>query len=243
MSLGIIVQARCGSRRLPNKIWMKIGNQKIIEHVINRLKLVKIKKNIIIATTRQARDKKIVKLAKKNNCNYYSGSEKNVLKRYYRAAKKFKIKTIVRICSDSPFIDPVIIEKVVKFFKKNKSDYTSNIIKPTYPAGMSVEVFKFKSLKKTYKSKTDDIEKEHVTPFIYRNPKLFNIKNFKNKKNLSKYRFAVDYANDLIACRKIYKIINKKLNHKYHLKNLIKIVDSNPSIKKINYKIKTTLRF
>ena len=243
MSVGIIIQARCGSRRLPNKIWMKIGSKKIIEHVINRLKLVKIKKNIIIATTRQSRDKKIVKLAQKNNCNYYSGSEKNVLKRYYEAAKKFKIKIIVRICSDSPFIDPLIIEKAVKFFKKNKLDYASNIIKPTYPAGMSVEIFKFKSLKKAYKSQTDDIEKEHVTPFIYRNPKLFNIKNFKSKKNLSQYRFAIDYADDLIACRKIYKIIDKKLNHKYHLKNLIKIVDSNPSIKKINYKIKTTLRF
>jgi spore coat polysaccharide biosynthesis protein SpsF len=141
------------------------------------------------------------------------------------------------------FIDPIIIEKAVKFFKKNKSDYTSNIIQPTYPAGMSVEVFKFKSLKKAYKSKTDDIEKEHVTPFIYRNPKLFNIRNFKNKKNLGKYRFAVDYTNDLIALRKIYKIINKKLNHKYHLKSLIKIVDSNPSIKKINCKKKTILRY
>lgn len=110
------------------------------------------------------------------------GSEKNVLERYFKAAKKFKIKTIIRICSDSPFIDHQIIEKGLKIYLSKKFDYVSNIINPTYPAGMSVEIFNFKSLKKSFFAKTDLIEKEHVTPYIYRNPNLFKIKNFSLKK-------------------------------------------------------------
>ena len=71
--------------------------------------------------------------------------------RYYKAAKKFKAKNIVRISGDCPFIDPEVIDKAVNLFKKNKFDYVSNTIEPTYPDGLDVEIFNFKSLEKSWK--------------------------------------------------------------------------------------------
>ena len=243
MTLGVIVQARCGSHRLPSKVLLKLGNETILEHVINRIKKLKCKKKIIIATTKKLEDKKIKEIAKKNKCFYFAGSENNVLDRYYNAAKKFNIRTIVRICSDSPFIDSAIIERGLRMYGGKKYDYVSNIIKPTYPAGMSVEIFNFKSLKKSYESITDLEEKEHVTPYIYRNPKIFRIKNFTTNKKYKKYRFAIDYAEDYLACTQIQKIISKLSKSKITLLNLAKIVDTNPSIKKLNDTKKTVLRY
>ena len=147
MSLGIIIQARRGSKRLPNKVLLKLGKKTILEHVIERVKKVNFTKKIIIATTIKKKDEKIAQLAKINNCFFFKGSEKNVLQRYYECSKKFKLNTIIRICSDSPFIDPKIIDKAYKIFSKKKYDYVSNIVKPSYPAGVSVEIFNFKSLK------------------------------------------------------------------------------------------------
>ena len=183
MNIGIIVQARTGSKRLPSKILLKIDNKRILEHLIKRLKKIKIKNKIIIATTKNKSDKIINKIAQNNDCYTFNGPSLNVLKRYYQAAKNFKLDVIVRVCSDSPFMDPAIIEKAIRIFKTKKYDYVSNIIRPTYPAGMSVEVFSFDTLKKVQNSKTNNLEKEHVTPYIYRNYKKFKIKNFLIKKN------------------------------------------------------------
>ena len=119
----------------------------------------------------------------------------------------------------------------------------SNIIKPTYPAGMSVEIFSFNTLKKANRLSTNATEQEHVTPYIYRNPKIFRIKNFKTYKNLNKYRFSIDYWEDYLACLQIQKNIRKLNLSKITLLNLVKIVDSNPYIKKINQDRKSILRY
>ena len=51
----IIIQARMGSKRLPGKMLMKLSNYTLIEWVIKRLKKIKIKAKIIIATTKKKR--------------------------------------------------------------------------------------------------------------------------------------------------------------------------------------------
>ena len=57
---------------------------------------------IIIAAPKSKKNNKLISLIKKNKFNFYRGSETNVLKRYYFAAKKFKADAIVRITSDNP---------------------------------------------------------------------------------------------------------------------------------------------
>ena len=116
-------------------------------------------------------------------------------------------------------------------------------MKPSYPAGMSVEIFNFESLKKANSSKTDRIEREHVTPFIYRNNKLFKIKNFETRKNYKKYRFSIDYEKDLIAMKNLYEILRNSKNKNFNLDRLVKLMDEYPKIRKINKNIKTLLRY
>jgi len=241
MNIGIVVQARTGSKRLPSKILLKIDNKRILEHLIKRLKKIKIKNKIIIATTKNKSDKIINKIAQNHNCYSFNGPSSNVLKRYYQAAKNFKLDVIVRVCSDSPFMDPSIVEKAIRIFKTKKYDYVSNIVKPTYPAGMSVEVFSFDTLKKVQNSKTNNLEKEHVTPYIYRNYKKFKIKNFSIKKNCTNFKFSIDYLEDYKAAKALYKkILNKE---KYSYLTLIKIINSNQKIKNINLNKKSILRY
>jgi len=222
--LGIIIQARSGSKRFPKKIFQIIGKKSILEHVISRLKKIKLKKKIIIATTKHNDDRIIKNIAKKNKCEFFFGSENNVLQRFYLAAKKFKICNIVRICADSPFIDPEIIKKAVNEFKKGNFDVISNTYRRTYPKGMSVEVFSLPALKKASFFAKSKAEKEHITKVFYKYPNLFKIKNLKNNKQLADYSFVIDYPLQLNYLRKIYsKLIELKIENKYKLKNLIQI--------------------
>ena len=91
----IIIQARMGSSRLPNKVLLKYKNLSILDILINRLKNTRLIDKIIIATTNKKKDIKIVNYCKKNNIKYFRGSETDVLSRYYLAAKKYKIQNII----------------------------------------------------------------------------------------------------------------------------------------------------
>jgi spore coat polysaccharide biosynthesis protein SpsF (cytidylyltransferase family) len=161
-----IVQARFFASRLPGKVLKKINNKTILEILIKRLLKSKKISKIIIACSSNKMDKEIIKIANKVKIDYFIGSEKNVLKRYYLAAKKFKFNNICRITADCPLIDSNIVELVIKNFFEKKVDYASNAIPPSFPDGLDVEVFNFKSLSKAYKNAKSDYDKEHVNPYM-----------------------------------------------------------------------------
>lgn len=223
-NIGIIIQARSGSKRFPRKILQKIGGKKIIEHVISRVKKVNFKKKIILATTKKKEDKILKVIAKKNKCLFFNGDENNVLKRFYNTAKKFKIDNIIRISGDSPFIDPLVINRAYKYFKSKKFDVVTNVQHPTYPKGMSVEIFHFKSLEKIILIAKTSSDREHVTKAIYKNTNLFKIKNFITKKKIRKFKFALDYPVEIKKLRKIYyKLVKSKISANYQLKDLVNL--------------------
>tara|TARA_B100000470_G_C19741428_1_gene369403 strand:- start:340 stop:1071 length:732 start_codon:yes stop_codon:yes gene_type:complete len=233
METAIILQARLGSKRFPGKVLKKINGKTILEYTIKRLKKTKLSKNIIVATTKREEDQKIIKVAKKTNCHTFRGSTNNVLNRYYKAAVHYKVKNIVRICSDCPLIDPKIINKVYFFYLKNNYDYVSNKIFPSYPIGMGVEILNFQSLEKANKLTKNSYDKEHVTPYIYKNPKKFKIKNVGLKKKLLNYRIVLDYIEDFKLISNIQKHFNKQRKD-FTLKDIIKYINRNPILKKKN---------
>ena len=223
---GIIIQARTSSKRLFGKVLSKIANKTIIEIIIKRLKKSKKVKEIIIATTKSKKDDQIVKLAKNLNVKYFRGSENNVLKRYYFAAKKFGIKNIVRVTSDCPFIDSEILDNLVSLYKENLVDYASNIINPTFPDGLDIEIISFDLLKERYLKSNSDIEREHVTTNIISNKHYKKI-NQSLKKNYSKLRLTLDTKNDLRLIKKTFDYFNNKYDVSY--KKILKLYDKNPN--------------
>ena len=234
MKIDIIVQARYSSSRLPGKILKKINNKTLFEILILRLKKIKNINNIIIACTDNYNDIKIIKLCKKMNLKYYIGSEKNVLERFYLAAKKYKSKNIIRVTSDCPLIDPKIVNEGVKIFFNKKVDYLSNCYPPTFPDGLDFEIFKFNSLKKAYFNSKNIIEKEHLTQYIVNNSK-FSKFNFENKKDFSQIRLTVDYYKDYLLIKKIFQKF--KNNFYISFKEILKLYNADKNLFRLNKNI------
>ena len=63
---------------------------------VERVKKSKLINKVIVATTRNPIDKKILDLCAKHEIDTFIGSEHDVIKRYYDCAKAFKTKVIVR---------------------------------------------------------------------------------------------------------------------------------------------------
>lgn len=231
--IAAIIQARVSSTRMPGKVLSKIEGKPLLWHIIERVKKAKKIKKVILATTNRKEDKKLIAIAKEQSIDFYAGSENDVLDRFYQAAKKNHADIIVRITSDDPFKDPKIIDSFIRYFLNNKIDYLSNTIKPTYPEGLDVEIFNFKALEKTWKEAEKMSEREHVTPYIWKNPKKFKIKNLLYKKNLSYLRWTIDYPKDLKFAKEIYKRIYHKKKI-FLMEDILKILDKEPKLKKIN---------
>jgi len=244
-NFGIIIEARTGSTRLPNKVLLKLGKITVLEFLIKRLKpiLKKYKSKIIVATTLEDEDKKIIEIAKKTNVYSYRGSSKNVLLRVIKSAEKFKIKNIIRITSDCPLIDLDIIDQAIQVFKNNKVDIVTNGHVRSYPDGMDVEVVKLKALKKNLKLSGKNKELlEHLTLGIKKYSREFSKINLIAPQNLfyPKIEITLDETRDYLLISKIYKHFkdNKK---ELNCQNIINFLKRNKKIYNINKKVKRTI--
>ncbi len=232
---GITIQARMGSTRLPGKVVKKIQGKPVLAHIIERLKKIKGVK-IILATTIKKEDDVLESIAKQLGIETFRGSENDVLDRYYQAAKLFGLKAIVRVTGDCPVIDTNIVEKVIDFYHKNSFDYVSNIHPVSYPDGLDVEMFSFEALEKSWKEGKLTSQREHVVPYILKNPKIFKIGNIINNKDYSSLRLTLDEKEDLILIRKIYKELYDK-NSFFGLKEILELFEKKPELVKINQHI------
>jgi len=232
--IGAIIQARCESIRFPNKILSKINNLTSIEILVKRLSKSKLINLVVVATSNNKANKKLIKVLKKNKIKFFVGNQENVLDRYYHAAKKFKIKTIVRLTGDNPLVDHKIVDSFINKLLKLNLDYISDSVPPTLPDGLDVEVFNFKALKKAYDLKGNKYDKEHVTPLIKSNKKLKkSTKTLKN--NFSFLRLTLDEKDDLVCIKKIFNYFKPNINFK--LTDVINLYKKKPEIFKSNKKI------
>lgn len=229
--IGCIIQARMGSSRLPGKVMKPLDNENpLLDSVINQLKNCKLIDEILVATTELKEDDIIVEYLQKNKIKYFRGSSEDVLDRYYQCAKKFNLKNIIRITADCPFIDPTIIDEVLSIYQSGNYDYVSNFYKNRCPSGFEVEVFSFSCLESSWTQANGD-EREHVTKFIYNNPKYFKIGSFDNDKSYPNLHLSVDTKDDLKLISSLYDKINSK---PILLLNILEILNQYPDLLKIN---------
>ena len=236
--IAAIIQARVGSSRLRNKIFKKVGNLVLLKLMISRVRLTKRLDNIIICTTNKKEDNKIVNFSKKYRILYHRGSSSNVMKRYVDTVVKFQIKTIVRLTSDCPLIDPEIIDKMINIYNFKNTDYFSNTCPPEnsrYPNGSDVEIFETKTIKKIINKEKRKVFLEHVTHNFWKEGN-YKIKILNNNENWSNFRYTLDDYNDFLIISCIIKHFKSKI-YKVNTNKIIKFLKSQTFIKKQKLKV------
>jgi spore coat polysaccharide biosynthesis protein SpsF len=223
------------SSRLPGKVMKKLDvNKTVLDYVADQLSHSKLIDKIILATTNEKEDDKIVEFAKNRKLDYFRGNTKDVLDRYYQCMKKFNLQNIVRVTSDCPLIDPKIVDNIIELFFSGEYDYSTNklpISSPKCPQGVEVEVFSQQTLEKTWLNSKLLSEREHVTPYIYNNPEKFKIISKSEYDNISDLRYTIDKIDDL----KLVKIlINKIQNRPILTSDIISILKNEPALFDIN---------
>lgn len=223
-----------GSARLPGKVLMDLAGETMLARVVFRTARSATLTNIVVATTELDSDRPIVDLCREYGWECFRGSEYDLLDRYYQAAIDYQADVIVRITSDCPFMDPEVVDLTVgDFLASENLDYISNSRQPpaTFPVGMDIEVMSSNTLARAWKEDDNPAWREHVTPYIYRHPELFNQRTVVNDVDHSSFRWTVDTAKDLEFVRRIYSHFG---HDRFSWRQVIQLLDQHPDWLEIN---------
>ena len=235
--IGIIIQARSLSTRLPNKLFLPFYKKdRIIDILLRNISRSAESRGIdvILATSLNSADSIFEPIAKENNIFFFRGNENDVLDRFIKAAETFGIKDIVRVCADNPIYDIERTLDLIDFHIKEKNDYTAFQLKDGLPSikshlGFWGEIVSLKALNKVINSTKEKLHREHVTNYIYEHSSEFKIQ-FKNAPSLifnrKDIRLTVDTKEDFILMQEIYKrLIEEK--HDLSIESIVKFLDEN----------------
>ena len=216
---GIIIQARTGSTRLPNKIILPFFQDKTILDIIIEEVKQHVNIPIVLATSIKGEDLILEKTAKKHGILFFAGDENDVLDRFIKAAAKNNFSRIIRICADNPFLQASYINDLIENIKQH--DYISFKFPDGTPSilshiGLFAEGVNLSSLKKVKEETNNSLYLEHVTNYIHGNETLFDVFYLPVANYIepnSKIRFTLDTIEDFDLLKEIYPLYKNKFNN------------------------------
>ena len=207
--IAVVVQARFGSRRLPGKVLRPMFGQPMLGHLLDGLLHSKSVDGIVLATSNEAEDDPVAKLARERGVDCFRGVLDDVAARIQSAAQSVRATAIVRVSGDSPLLDPRLVDQAVDIFRAASADLVSNVQQRTFPKGQSVEVMTCAALARARAAMTTAYDREHVTPFFYAHPAAFVIRSFAARVPRPDLELSVNEPADFIRCERILALLGR----------------------------------
>jgi spore coat polysaccharide biosynthesis protein SpsF len=230
MPKAIFISVRNKSKRLPLKALLEIKGRTMVERLIDRLKLAKSTDLIILCTSINPQDDSLVEIAKKNNIEYFRGSEDDVLDRYLKAAEQFKVDLAVVALGDATFVEPEYVDKTMELLESSGADFVKST---DLPVGTFVYGLKIAAVRRVCEIK-DTADTEFWGAYFVGNP-LFKTADLAVEEKLRhpEIRLVVDYPEDFELIKEIYERLDKE-GEIIRLKDVIKLLQDDPVLLQTN---------
>ena len=234
-----IIEARLSASRLPGKVLMPLAGRPMIQRIIDRVKGAKLLDHIVLATTIKEEDDLVEYIGRESKVNVYRGSNENVMERVMGASQSFDNSIIVQITGDNPFIEPEIIDDVIKEFTNTNIDYVCNDMPREVPLGCEIRAYNRQCIINIDQKKIGLHHLSNITSVFSESKEKYNIINVKTKKSHigKEYRLTVDEPNDYILADKIYKEMIK-VDKLFLLSDVINYLKLNTQVTKINLNVR-----
>jgi glutamate-1-semialdehyde 2,1-aminomutase len=202
MKVIAVVQARMGSVRLPGKVLMPIAGVTAIDLLLKRLGNAKTLDEVIVATSSSQQDDVLAKHLKDKAISFFRGDENDVLSRFVEINSLNQPDVIVRLTGDCPFVDPILVDSVVRQLTAQASEYSSNVEPPTFPHGFDVEAFTCDALEWTQNHSESKRATEHVTTLMRETSSIKRV-NLNSGGEYAHIRVTLDNPEDLLVIENV----------------------------------------
>ncbi len=235
----IVIQARVGSTRLPNKVLLPLKGSPLLVRMIERVAETTVDCDLVVATTTKPEDDAVERLCRQLKVACFRGDESNLLDRHYQAARHWGADVVIKIPSDCPLIDPRVIDKVVGFYDAHADqfDFVSNLHPASYPDGNDVEVIPLPVLEMAWKEATKSFEQEHTTPFIWERPGRFRIGNVSWEGGVDysmSHRWTIDFPEDYLFIKAVYERLWSPGGPAFSIGEILYLLEREPMLAHIN---------
>lgn len=224
-----VLQARLSSSRLPDKVLKDLHGEPMILRQIERLARSEMLDKLIVATSTDSSDDKLVALLERAGVIVRRGPLNDVVERFGIIVDEFQPETIVRLTADCPLADVGVIDDVIRQHIERGASYTSNVLEPTYPDGLDVECIRRNAFDELRASDLSSAEREHVTMGLYSEPERFSLQSITQKPNLSSLRWTVDVQDDLDFVRAVYAHLYDE-NHSFGQAEILELLTHKPDL-------------
>jgi len=213
-----IIQARMGSSRMPGKVLRPICGRPMLWHIVQRLRFMTVILETVVATSDRPGDEPIRCFCREQGIPFFAGSEEDVLDRFYQAARTFEGDPLIRVTGDCPFVDPDLVGRLLEYYETGKYDHAGIatgagavfLNSGRFPDGLDAECFSFALLERAWREATDKGDREHVTPYIWRNKELFHCGQLTSALDFSHLRWTVDNEEDFLLVSEIYQALYRE---------------------------------
>ena len=229
-----MIQARCGSTRLPNKVLKDLCGKPALQRMIERVQKSKMVDEVVVVTSIERNNLPILNLCSEIGIRVGIGSEDDVLDRFYQTAKLLKPEYVIRLTADCPCFDAELLDMALSGMDED-ADYMG-MLSESFADGLDLEIMKFPALEKSWKEAEHSFEREHVTQYIVRHPEKFKLQDFKSPIGyFGDNRWTVDEAEDFQVVQLIYEhFLNCDIGENFNYKDILAYLNDNPKIKEIN---------
>lgn len=229
-----MIQARCGSTRLPNKVLKDLCGKPALQRMIERVQKSKLIDEVMVVTSIEKNNLPILSLCSSLNVRVGIGSENDVLDRFYQTAKLLEPEYVIRLTADCPCFDAGLLDMAISRMEES-TDYCG-MTSASFADGLDLEIIRFSALEKSWKEAVHSFEREHVTQYILRHPELFTIQNFESPIGyFGNHRWTVDEPEDFEVVEKIYEhFLNTDLKDGFCYKDILTFMENHPEIESIN---------
>lgn len=211
MKVCIGIQARTNSKRLPGKIYEKIGDLTLLEWVVRNCENINVHKKqneYFLCVLGPEGDTRLEEECKRLRvpCELFP-NENDVLSRYAQISKRLGA-AVVRVTADCWRMEPLMIEEAVKLLAD--VDYTSNTVWRSFKEGLDIQACSKEAMEWFDREQTE--EREHPFKPFDENAtirKKFTDQGFQwnqilNKNNEIIIKTSIDTIEELEAARKSF---------------------------------------
>ncbi len=229
----VLIQARMGSSRLPNKVMQEFSGKTDLQWVLERVTRSRHVDEVMVITSIDKNNLPLIELCARLGIRVFVGSEEDVLDRYYQAARLLQPEYVVRITADCPLFDWRYLDMAIEQLEED-TDYMAELTE-SFPDGLDIEIIKYSALEESWEKAMMSSEREHVTQYVRKHPERYKLQNLECPiPGIGDKRWTLDEERDFQLISRIYEHFVSRGKEDFVTEDILNFLNENPDLEKIN---------
>lgn len=217
-----------GSRLYGKPLQALEGNVTILDQIVAAIRSFPIIAESVLGVSEGTANLVFLDYARENGLRHIVGDAKDVLSRLVACGRLGDATDVFRVTTECPFFDYSALESAWASHCSGGYDIT---ILDHVPEGAGFEIYTLKTLERSHRDGQDGDRSEFCSNYARFNQRLFKVQILKPEPACQRLdmRLTVDYPEDLVLCRAVYRALQDKAP-RIPLADIVRFLDGRPDL-------------